>query len=373
MAGGSGGARAARAVEVLARAVGALGRYVGDDESGAVVLRLPHDARGGGLPADVEGVAVGYELSRFTQAGLEATMHAVTEVPRGDASFGAGYDARGDCVEVRGYFRDTSVPQRMREIAGVVVFETPLLPPARRVAPMLGWADAALAAWAAFPVNRSPRPLVLLDQWSRCPMALDPRIKRSFFEGAVASRIALPVGVLDVLTQPRIPASRAATVQVTSVDAVSALFMTDRGSRELPAFDVGVAERSETCCTVLDPSVAIWWKPADLSIRRPTLGCRVERAQIEPDDLTLHLIVEDEDRAEFLWVDVAESATAVVASPVTRIPPAATRLISTRRSMTVILAAPLGNRVLLDGLGTPVRVVPAGAEPRPEPAPPPPG
>jgi hypothetical protein len=247
-----------------------------------------------------------------------------------------------------------------------------LLPPARRVAPTAGWADAALAAWAAFPVTASPRSIILLDQWSRCPLRLDWRIKRSFFEGAVESRIELPDGVLDVLTQPRMPVSGFAPVQVTACAAVSAPFRTDRGPRELPAFDVRVAGCSETCCTVLDPSVAIWWKPADLSIR-PTRGCRLERAQIEPDDLTLHLIVEDEDRAEFLWVDVAESASTVVASPVTRIPPAGTQLISTRRTMTVTLAAPLGNRALIDNHhGVPVRVVPAGAEPRPEQAPPPP-
>lgn len=375
MAAGSGRAHAARAVEALARAVGALGRYVADDESGEVVLRVSNDARVGDLLSDVEGVPVRYELSRSTPAGLEATMHAVTEVPRGaargSASFDAGYDARGDCVEVRGYFRDTSIPQRMREIPGVVVFETPLLPPARQVAPTAGWANATLAAWAAFPVRATPRPIILLDEWSRCPMELDWRIKRSFFEGAVESRIALPHGVLSVLTKPRMPASGVAPVQVTAIDAVSAPFKTDRGPRELPAFNVRVAGCTETCCTVLDPSVAIWWKPASLSIR-PTSGCQVERAQIEPDDLTLRLIVEDEDRAEFLWADIAESATTVVASPVTRIPPASTQLISTRRTMTVTLAAPLGNRVLVDSHANPVRVVPAGAEPRPEQAPPPP-
>jgi hypothetical protein len=135
--------------------------------------------------------------------------------------------------------------------------------------------------------------------------------------------------------------------------------MTDRGQAELAAWQLTFAEGP---CTVLDPDLSIWWPRTDEHWR---LAPRASTARIEADDVTVRINAPGGDGTEFLEVEVYESATAVLAKPITRERAGPRRAVGIHRSMTTLLPHPLGNRVLIDEHGVPYVVVPVGTSLRP--------
>lgn len=115
-------------------------------------------------------------------------------------------------------------------------------------------ADArrALRAWAAFPVSATPRPVVLLgsavlDPAGGVPDAVD---RAAYLAGALDLPATLPAGPDRAAGWPLVDARQAAALlrsrpgrpagrtrlPVTRVAFGSAVFSTDRGSRQLPAW-----------------------------------------------------------------------------------------------------------------------------------------
>src|SRR5581483_4939038 len=72
----------------------------------------------------------------------------------------------------------------------------------RRAAEGLEWARWAVRRWSAFPVDQTPRPLVLVESRVRIEQGFTTGdAKMAFLEGRFASQVELPPAVLDVLVR----------------------------------------------------------------------------------------------------------------------------------------------------------------------------
>jgi hypothetical protein len=210
---------------------------------------------------------------------------------------------------------------------------------------------AALAAWADFPVQQSPRPVVFLDERVRTGDQgfVDGAAKRAFLSGAIESSVALPRGVLDLLTATDWdgPAPSLAPLRVESVRSVEAPFNTDRGPRRLPAFELLISGLAQPCA-VLDPQLPLWWPRTAEQWLAEFAG----DAQLEADGRTLQIAAFGGYLTEFLGVEFVESETAVIAKPLTRERPVpegtAIPAIGFVKHVTGTLPKPLGGRVLIN-------------------------
>jgi hypothetical protein len=140
-----------------------------------------------------------------------------------------------------------------------------------------------------------------------------------------------------------------------------AVFLTDRGRRELPAWNVHARGIPEPVCRVLDPPTSQQaWRPPELEDDK--LYGDITTAVLGPGGhtLTLRFLGAPRGLADYPSADVLEAGAAVALLPVevdTGPPPWVPRLpLGEQREVTVTLARPLGGRVLLDGRGHPVLV-----------------
>ena len=104
----------------------------------------------------------------------------------------------------------------------------------------LGLAQRAVARWAAFPVDAEPRPVVLAQHAVASEAGFtSAQAKEAWFDGSYEWRVEVPAGVRvrarqstdspgDEPTKPPLAISRAGRGQRD--------FLTDRGSRTLPAY-----------------------------------------------------------------------------------------------------------------------------------------
>jgi hypothetical protein len=104
-------------------------------------------------------------------------------------------------------------------------------------------ASAALALWRTFPVQASPRPIIPLGEG----VVLDPRTgfrtvapKIAYEQGRFALRTALPPGSATAYGRLRAIGvndhEKVSPLLITAVKPGSAIFVTDRGRRRLPAW-----------------------------------------------------------------------------------------------------------------------------------------
>jgi hypothetical protein len=217
--------------------------------------------------------------------------------------------------------------------------------------------EAALTLWVDFPVDETPRPLVINDGGVAFDGSFpDEDSKLAFVSGTVVSEIDLAPGVLDALAPHRqvfdVPAVRVVAAE-RGVDE----FGTDRGPRALPSWRVRIADIAEPF-RVLDPTVRSWWP----SPRVPR-GAGGAAAWIAADDITLTYRFAGPQKSimHYRDADVHESPTALIIEPVEewQVPPGtAIELVALERQVTLHLAAPLGNRALINRLGQPLTVLP---------------
>jgi hypothetical protein len=220
-------------------------------------------------------------------------------------------------------------------------------------------ADAeALERWADFPVSATPRPLVLVDGYVHVQQAgfIDAPAKRAFLAGAVESSIDVPAAVLELLRDSPGDYDGPPLV-VRGVRRSTAAFTTDRGARDLPAYELDIPGAIEPVI-VLDPAFPVWWPPTPASEQPATFG----PASIEDDDHTLHVPTGGGVLTEFLRCEFIETHTAVLARPVTSqrraAPDTAIPLVMLIRPVTGRLGQPLGSRVLINHTGHPMTVLP---------------
>ncbi len=239
---------------------------------------------------------------------------------------------------------------------------------------------AALARWQSFPVSADPRPMVLIGG-----MVLDPTSgfttdadKQAYLAGQFELGAALPTAPPTVDGHTVIPAQAAldrlgenasgqqagTRLRIVKVKLTRAKFYTDRGPRLLPAWQfslAGVADGVE----VLAVAQSQVWPAAQLEST-----WLQEEASVAADGRTLtYVFYASPGGPSPCGVDyagrLAESRAAVVIS-VAEAPRAslssgstgqACPALAVKRTVTVRLAEPLGNRVLLNPRAAPVAVV----------------
>ena len=245
--------------------------------------------------------------------------------------------------------------------------------------------SAVLGLWASFPVDAVPRPLVLTG-----PNVLGPASgfasgedKWAFISGDFELRTSLPAGPMDVGGQQLSSAAEALAelrseggatepestpLAITGVEPSTGTFSTDRGIRELPAWSFRVDRLAEPVLVLAISAADRWPRPG-----MPTHDGR-QGASISGDGAEVTLSFSGAAAGTAPWqaeyaADVRQSRTAVVVSA-RRLPnpagnpnpnpsdkggPVRVRADGGhRRTVTVNLQPPLGNRVLIDSHGAPL-------------------
>jgi hypothetical protein len=217
--------------------------------------------------------------------------------------------------------------------------------------------EGEIQQWESFPLEQRPRPVILLDQPVKLRAGfVDSESKMAFLRGQVEASIPMPVGVLELLRPPR-AAGRSRPLPIVDLQPTEALFQTDRGPRPLPAYRFTMTGLLEPGI-VLDPDVDVWW---------PSKAQWGEfygsDASIQADDRTIELSAFGGVLTVFHHAVFEEHLTYVVGTAITSersVPPGtAITAVGLIRRVTGMLDTPLGDRVLVDPLGTPYVLTPA--------------
>jgi hypothetical protein len=230
----------------------------------------------------------------------------------------------------------------------------------RRFEDDVEWARWAVSRWAGFPVDRVPRPLVLLGETAHARNGFySGRAKRAFMNGWIEAEVAVPEEVLTILGRRPDRPDGEAPVVITAVGRCKVEQRTDRGRSMLPGWRLDSAD-ARGPILVLDPGViAQAWAPPEPAPPRPTreepLHDAFKRADIASDrrTLTFHFMGALPQYERYPTAEVIESPHAVavvphgedVGPPGTRIAP------GYGRRIVVALRKPLGARVLVDPHG----------------------
>jgi hypothetical protein len=248
-----------------------------------------------------------------------------------------------------------------------------------RAAPPSGGNPAdALAKWQAFPVTADPRPLILTNGAVIDPATgfLTGEDKMAYAAGNFELATTVPVapatsaGYAIVSAQAALGRLRAAgnnqpatrPLRVVEVSLTQATFGTDRGPRALPAWRFKLDQVTDPVQVLAIDSKQLWratqWGSTGMD----------HRARLSGDGRSLDFSFYGSPAgpspcgAEYT-ADVAESRTGVVVMPreVRPNPQGSTSsrfctAIAAQRTVTVRLAAPLGQRVLLTAEGAPIPV-----------------
>jgi hypothetical protein len=224
---------------------------------------------------------------------------------------------------------------------------------------MAGVSDP-LEVWSQFPVAGVPRQLVLVGSIVRESGGFDSgAAKIAYVDGAVDELEALPTGLYEAMCPRLRPSSGGLRLRVVAVHSVIAPFLTDRGDRDLPAWEVTLTH-FDGVVTILDPATAAQaWHPEGWS--STTQPGPAVTASIHEDDrtVTVHFTGTPRAYADYPTAEVRESSSAVMVVPIAVDHPGLTgaRLAyGERREVTTTLAQPLGARVLLARSGFPVPV-----------------
>jgi hypothetical protein len=185
--------------------------------------------------------------------------------------------------------------------------------------------------------------------------------------GLVEAAPGFPAQILQALRPRRQQAGPPVEpLLVTTATLGTAEFITDRGRRQLPAWEVHACGVPGPFW-VLDPGTAqqAWRSPG---LADDELTWRASRAELGTDGRTVVLSFSGIPRAyaDYPRADVLEAgaAVAIVPTPVDIGPPGPRLGYAEQRKVSAVLTSPLGARVLLDGDGGPVLVL-AGPGPHP--------
>lgn len=241
-----------------------------------------------------------------------------------------------------------------------------------------GGAGGVLRLWADFPVNASPRPLVLtgpaiIDPASGFPA--DGAAKLAYVYGSFELATTLPTGPATVNGQQVSTAAQALAelrdqgdgkkpalkpLPITGVEFGSGTFSTDRGQRTLPAWTFHFAGVSDPARVLAVPPFDRWPLPG-----MPMGDGSEGGATISADgnQVTVSFIGPEPGNgpcgAEYS-AEVEQSSTAVSISvrelPNPNADQASCSLVGYIRTVTVTLQSPLGNRVVIDAHGIPLPV-----------------
>jgi len=214
-------------------------------------------------------------------------------------------------------------------------------------------AHRALQAWAGFPADQQPRPLILLDSAAQSGAFPDGETKLAFFNGRVEGAPGFPAQILEALRGRPRPGEGSPLVLQNAIPGERE-FATDRGRKRLPAWRVQARGVPEPIW-VLDPATSRQcWQPPG----HEDLYWRGHGASLGSDGRTLTVsFTGSPEPYRYLGATIQESDNAVAVIPAGEQRAAGWHtLVGQRRQVSVTLARPLGNRVLLDEHGAPVMV-----------------
>lgn len=218
-------------------------------------------------------------------------------------------------------------------------------------------AQARLQAWARFPVEQEPRPLVLLDSPVTAVPLAGTQADGGGLTGDMEGACGLPPEVLRAL-RAHCKGYGALSVQVTAATLSMAEFFTDRGSQRLPAWEV-YARVVPSPVWVLDPGISSRvWRPSGLQEHEFAWRGTVARLQADGRTFDFRFSGMPHAFADYPSAELYEigGAVAVVPVPKDRGWPGTRPLLAQMRNIKVSLAEALGNRILLDANGSPVAV-----------------
>jgi hypothetical protein len=183
---------------------------------------------------------------------------------------------------------------------------------------------------------------------------IDGDSKSAWLAGAIEPGAFVPSAV-SALLPPRGPARAQTVLTITDCVPMIAVFRCDRGPRGLPAYRLSVTGL-RGFCLVVSPNVECWWPARESEWRLPGGGT----ATVDEDGLTIHFPAFGGALTEFHRAEFQEHSAYVVGRAITSkrsVPPdAAVRPIGINRTVIGRLAAPLGRRVLVSAIGTPLAV-----------------
>src|SRR5436190_4253030 len=224
----------------------------------------------------------------------------------------------------------------------------------------------ALRAWATFPVNASVRALVLTSDRVSAPAFGFPTVdaKEAFLTGLFITPSALPLGPRQADGYPVVTASNALAVMraegtpaggaprpptplvITSVHLGTSSFGTDRGTRVLPAWLFSFEGVQNPAAVLAVAASARFSAPAD-SLGGPSVGAR-----LAADNRTVTITFvgaragHGPCTADYTVDQLASNIAVAVSVRETRREIGTCDLVGYPRQQTIVLAAPLGNRVL---------------------------
>jgi hypothetical protein len=220
---------------------------------------------------------------------------------------------------------------------------------------------AAVEAWAEFPAMAEPRPLVLVEPPIHEAGYSNAEAKTAFAEGRIvvdSTVAAEAVAALVMATgvglkggEPRLRLERAVPVVHT--------FGTDRGRQVLAAWQLHVHQSLGPVGVLRAADQARAWRPSGWSADQTWWPGA--QATLSEGGNTVEFEFSGSPTAytDFPDARVIETAVAVAIAPVAveRAGVTVRQLYAQTRRVTVQLARPLGNRVLLTSVGKPVPVV----------------
>ena len=133
-------------------------------------------------------------------------------------------------------------------------------------------ARCALSRWKDFPVDAPQRPVVLVEPRLSLPPFRSARAQDLFRQGHLVAASGIPHEVIAALSRSGERANVAGNafgLRVLAARPTRASFLTDRGSQELPAWELEIEQALEPAY-LLDPEVNVWEPRERVTERRPS-------------------------------------------------------------------------------------------------------
>jgi hypothetical protein len=223
---------------------------------------------------------------------------------------------------------------------------------------------AALASWAQFPVDAAERPIVPIGTWLREAGYTSSEAKIAFAEnrlrvgdGVASAAVASLVAEMGPLV------AEPGLLTVHDAVPVHYPFPTDRGPRELPAWSLQVTDSIGPVVVVdVDERERLWFPP-----EHARGGGTAYCLDADCTRLRLRFMGTPTAYADYDGVELAASETAVAVRPRehSTVPEGqAILLYGQEREVEILLAEPLGARVLVSATGYPIEVLQLSSQPR---------
>src|SRR5690348_315878 len=202
-------------------------------------------------------------------------------------------------------------------------------------------ARRGLQAWAGFPADRQPRPLILLSSAVQPGSFPNGQTKLAFHHGLIEAAPDFPTPLLQALRGQPQP-WEGSPVLLTSATAGDRDFATDRGWQRLPAWCVWAQDVPEPIWA-LDPAISRQsWQPPGQEFH----GWHRQEALLEADGrtLTLSFTGGPESFTSYPGARVLESGNAVAVIPISKELVTGWRAgVGRTRQVAAALGRPLGN------------------------------